>query len=209
MVQPLIDLFCIKFTRQVQNINIKPVVLRSSKGGARNWIESEAEKEKRRKEEEEEEEEEGLEGEGEEEERLEGAQQMGLEAAGGGGATAGDEQRRSSAAAVVLALLLFLFSSLLPLFSPSFSSNCKNEDGRRASFTSDISMDQDDDDEKETKYRLDPNDSNKPRMGSFLYIFPVQNCKNEDGRRASFTSDISMDQDDDDEKETKYRLDPK
>ncbi|KAL7232416.1 hypothetical protein ACSBR2_010440 [Camellia fascicularis] len=33
--------------------------------------------------------------------------------------------------------------------------------------------------------------------------------KNEDGRRASFTSDISMDQDDDDEKETKYRLDPK
>ncbi|PSR87646.1 Inositol hexakisphosphate and diphosphoinositol-pentakisphosphate kinase [Actinidia chinensis var. chinensis] len=33
--------------------------------------------------------------------------------------------------------------------------------------------------------------------------------KNEDARRASFTSDISMDPDDDDDKETKYRLDPK
>ncbi|CAL5370610.1 unnamed protein product [Camellia sinensis] len=33
--------------------------------------------------------------------------------------------------------------------------------------------------------------------------------KNEDGRRASFTSDMSMDQDDDDDKEIKYRLDPK
>ncbi|XP_057491249.1 inositol hexakisphosphate and diphosphoinositol-pentakisphosphate kinase VIP2-like isoform X1 [Actinidia eriantha] len=33
--------------------------------------------------------------------------------------------------------------------------------------------------------------------------------KNEDARRASFTSDMSMDPDDDDDKETKYRLDPK
>ncbi|KAJ4828401.1 Inositol hexakisphosphate and diphosphoinositol-pentakisphosphate kinase vip2 [Turnera subulata] len=33
--------------------------------------------------------------------------------------------------------------------------------------------------------------------------------KNEDGRRTSTTSEISMDQDDDDDKETKYRLDPK
>ncbi|KAL6994256.1 Inositol hexakisphosphate and diphosphoinositol-pentakisphosphate kinase vip2, partial [Sarracenia purpurea var. burkii] len=33
--------------------------------------------------------------------------------------------------------------------------------------------------------------------------------KNEDVRRASFTSDRSMDQDDEDDKETKYRLDPK
>ncbi|XP_052195947.1 inositol hexakisphosphate and diphosphoinositol-pentakisphosphate kinase VIP2 isoform X2 [Diospyros lotus] len=33
--------------------------------------------------------------------------------------------------------------------------------------------------------------------------------KNEDARRSSFTSDKSMDQDDDDDKETKYRLDPK
>ncbi|KAF7115444.1 hypothetical protein RHSIM_RhsimUnG0054600 [Rhododendron simsii] len=33
--------------------------------------------------------------------------------------------------------------------------------------------------------------------------------KNEDGRRASFTSDMSVDQDDEDDKEIKYRLDPK
>lgn len=33
--------------------------------------------------------------------------------------------------------------------------------------------------------------------------------KNDDVRRSSTTSDISMDQDDDDDKETKYRLDPK
>ncbi|PSS30436.1 Inositol hexakisphosphate and diphosphoinositol-pentakisphosphate kinase [Actinidia chinensis var. chinensis] len=33
--------------------------------------------------------------------------------------------------------------------------------------------------------------------------------KNEDARRASFTSDMSMDPEDDDDKETKYRLDPK
>ena len=33
--------------------------------------------------------------------------------------------------------------------------------------------------------------------------------KNDDMRRSSTTSDISMDQDDDDDKETKYRLDPK
>ncbi|KAL6960705.1 Inositol hexakisphosphate and diphosphoinositol-pentakisphosphate kinase vip2 [Sarracenia purpurea var. burkii] len=36
-----------------------------------------------------------------------------------------------------------------------------------------------------------------------------RHSKNEDSRRASFTSDKSMDQDDDDDKETKYRLDPK
>lgn len=33
--------------------------------------------------------------------------------------------------------------------------------------------------------------------------------KNEENRRASFTSEMSMDQDDDDDKEIKYRLDPK
>lgn len=33
--------------------------------------------------------------------------------------------------------------------------------------------------------------------------------KNDDGRRASFTSDMSVDQDDEDDKEIKYRLDPK
>lgn len=33
--------------------------------------------------------------------------------------------------------------------------------------------------------------------------------KNEDSRRTSFTSEMSLDQDDDDDKETKYRLDPK
>lgn len=33
--------------------------------------------------------------------------------------------------------------------------------------------------------------------------------KSEDTRRASTTSDLSIDQDDDDDKETKYRLDPK
>lgn len=35
------------------------------------------------------------------------------------------------------------------------------------------------------------------------------NGKFEGARRASFTSDVSLDQDDDDDKETKYRLDPK
>lgn len=35
------------------------------------------------------------------------------------------------------------------------------------------------------------------------------NGKFEGARRASFTSDMSLDQDDDDDKETKYRLDPK
>lgn len=33
--------------------------------------------------------------------------------------------------------------------------------------------------------------------------------KNEDARRLSSTSEKSLDQDDDDDKETKYRLDPK
>ena len=33
--------------------------------------------------------------------------------------------------------------------------------------------------------------------------------KNEDTRRSSATSDLSIDQEDDDEKETEYRLDPK
>ncbi|THG19389.1 hypothetical protein TEA_007048 [Camellia sinensis var. sinensis] len=94
--------------RQLIEKDLTPLkVLRSSKGGSRNWLESEVEEEKRGKEgggrrEEEEEEEEGLEGKGEEEERLEGAQQMGLEAGGGGeakptssdGRRRGDEQRR-------------------------------------------------------------------------------------------------------------------
>jgi len=39
--------------------------------------------------------------------------------------------------------------------------------------------------------------------------YPLKHIKNEDGRRASFTSDMSMDLDDEDDKETKYRLDPK
>ncbi|KAH7846728.1 hypothetical protein Vadar_017420 [Vaccinium darrowii] len=38
--------------------------------------------------------------------------------------------------------------------------------------------------------------------------YPLKHIKNEDGRRASFTSDMSMDLDDEDDKETKYRLDP-
>lgn len=38
----------------------------------------------------------------------------------------------------------------------SKTSTIKNEDTRRTSFTSEKSMDQDDDDEKETQYRLDP-----------------------------------------------------
>ena len=37
----------------------------------------------------------------------------------------------------------------------------------------------------------------------------MPHIKSEDARRASFTSDMSMDPDDDDDKETKYRLDPK
>ncbi|KAK3004314.1 hypothetical protein RJ639_018865, partial [Escallonia herrerae] len=38
---------------------------------------------------------------------------------------------------------------------------------------------------------------------------PKAHTKNEDTRRTSFTSEKSMDQDDDEDKETKYRLDPK
>jgi len=39
---------------------------------------------------------------------------------------------------------------------PRSKSHTKNEDMRRCSTTSDRSIDQDDDDEKETEYRLDP-----------------------------------------------------
>lgn len=39
------------------------------------------------------------------------------------------------------------------------------------------------------------------------YLKPI--AKNEDTRRLSTTSDKSMDQDDEDDRETKYRLDPK
>ncbi|KAF5961781.1 hypothetical protein HYC85_002990 [Camellia sinensis] len=56
----------------------------------------------------------------------------------------------------------------------------KNEDGRRASFTSDISMDQDDDDEKETKYRLDPKYANvktpERHVRTRLYFTSVSKC---------------------------------
>lgn len=37
----------------------------------------------------------------------------------------------------------------------------------------------------------------------------ISHIKMEDTRRNSFTSDVSMDQEDDDDKEIKYRLDPK
>lgn len=37
----------------------------------------------------------------------------------------------------------------------------------------------------------------------------ISHIKNEDNRRNSFTSDMSLDQEEDDDKEIKYRLDPK
>ncbi|XP_022740436.1 inositol hexakisphosphate and diphosphoinositol-pentakisphosphate kinase VIP2-like isoform X1 [Durio zibethinus] len=40
-------------------------------------------------------------------------------------------------------------------------------------------------------------------------FLPKLSTKNDDTRRSSTTSEVSMDQDDDEEKETKYRLDPK
>lgn len=40
------------------------------------------------------------------------------------------------------------------------------------------------------------------------YLLKFQN-KTESSRRTSFTSEMSMDQDEDDDKEIKYRLDPK
>lgn len=47
------------------------------------------------------------------------------------------------------------------------------------------------------------------RKSSNASDLPKLHIKNDDMRRSSTTSDISMDQDDDDDKETKYRLDPK
>ncbi|KAI4387776.1 hypothetical protein MLD38_000179 [Melastoma candidum] len=50
-------------------------------------------------------------------------------------------------------------------------------------------------------------DSKSDSEDADYYLKP--NAKNEDTRRLSTTSDKSMDQDDDDDRETKYRLDPK
>lgn len=47
------------------------------------------------------------------------------------------------------------------------------------------------------------------RRSSNAGELPKLHIKNDDMRRTSTTSDISMDQDDDDDKEPKYRLDPK
>lgn len=47
------------------------------------------------------------------------------------------------------------------------------------------------------------------RKSSNASDLPKLHIKNDDMRRSSTTSDKSMDQDDDDDKETKYRLDPK
>ncbi|KAG5527421.1 hypothetical protein RHGRI_028343 [Rhododendron griersonianum] len=56
---------------------------------------------------------------------------------------------------------------------------------------------------------LKGNQDQSSKNGKEETEYQLKPCKNEDGRRASFTSDMSVDQDDEDDKEIKYRLDPK
>ncbi|KAF8399400.1 hypothetical protein HHK36_015264 [Tetracentron sinense] len=60
----------------------------------------------------------------------------------------------------------------------------------------------------ELKSNHDKSSSTKSGKEDTDYQSKLQN-KNEDTRRSSFTSEKSLDQDDDEDKETKYRLDPK
>ena len=59
--------------------------------------------------------------------------------------------------------------------------------------------------ESQSKFYIKSDEIRRSGTGNDILKIKI---KNDDVRRTS-TSDISMDQDDDDDKETKYRLDPK
>lgn len=62
-----------------------------------------------------------------------------------------------------------------------------------------------DDAECHSKFYIKSDDMKRSSTNDILKV----KVKNDDVRRSSTTSEISMDQEDDEEKETKYRLDPK